>query len=168
MAKLLSFAVTGPSWGAIPDRVEAVTALGPACVDHAGVEKAIAAGEHALPEGWRVGLKAIGVGLIVASIEIRLKDRVATRLSMRPHKISVRVVVVPGLRGWRPYEQQSASDDSAFHGMVLRPDGVASNLLGIRRADCTAGSSNEVDFFNGGEQPAAGMRTGRMSKAFRV
>ena len=99
MAEFHSFAVTGRSWGAVPDRVEAVAALGRACVDHAGVQKAIAAGEHALPEGGRVRLKAIGAGLVVASVEIGLKDRVAARLSMQPHKIVVRVVVVPGLRG---------------------------------------------------------------------
>jgi len=63
------------------------------------VQKAIAAGEHALLEGGRVGLEAISAGLVVASVEIRLKYRVAARLSMRPHKIALRVVVAPGLRG---------------------------------------------------------------------
>jgi hypothetical protein len=97
------------------------------------------AAEHALLECRRVPIPVAAVaGLAVAKIEVGIKDGIAARLSVGTHQVVIRVVVMVGLRGESPYEDQSASGDGALHSVLLGSDGLGLNFLGTTppRSSC--------------------------------
>jgi hypothetical protein len=87
--------------------------------------------KHASLECRRIPVPVAAVaGLGVAKIEVGIKDGIAARLSIGTHQIVIRVLVMVGLRGESRCEEQSASDDGAFHSIVLGSDSFGSNFLG--------------------------------------
>jgi len=99
--------------------------------------KAADFGAHSLRSGFltsasrrRVLPVAACAGLAVARILVGLKDGIAARPSVGTHQVVIRVVGMIGLRCESPYGEQGASDNGAFHGVVLGPDGLGPNFLG--------------------------------------